>query len=256
MNAVNLIPREGRRRGTSVSVSPPTLALAGGLVVALIAAVLYVTTANTVTTRKSELAQVTAGVAGWTAAANSYASFVQAAQRRTQELADVRQLASARFPWSDLLGQIGGLMPKAAALSSLQASSGTADGTSTGSSTSGASAPGVQLSGCAASQSVVAQTMVQLRRVRGVSGVTLTSSSDSGAPSSGSSSGTSSNTGCPFPVQFQLTLTFTPSAAAGTAAPGTATTASAPATPAATTSTPAATTSTPAATTSTPAATQ
>ena len=185
MNAVNLIPRDSRTRGAGIPVSPPTLALAGGLVVALIAAVLYVTTANTVATRKSELAQVGSGVAGWTAAANSYASFVQAAQRRTQELADVRQLASSRFPWSDLLGQIGGLMPKAAALSTLQAATNTTSSTSSTPSTSGASVPGVQLSGCAASQSVVAQTMVQLRRVNGVSAVTLSSSSDSGSPERG-----------------------------------------------------------------------
>lgn len=244
MNAVNLIPRDSRRRGPGMSVSPPTLALAGGLVVALIAAVLYVTAANTVATRKSELAQVGSGVAGWTAAANSYASFVQAAQRRTQELADVRQLASSRFPWSDLLGQIGGLMPKAAALSSLQAATNTTSSASSTPSTSGASVPGVQLSGCAASQSVVAQTMVQLRRVNGVSAVTLSSSSDSGSPSSGSSSASSGSSGCPFPVQFQVSLTFAPSSVAGTATSGTATTASA-ATPAATTSTPAATTSTP-----------
>jgi hypothetical protein len=235
MNAVNLIPRDGRKRGGGASVSAPTLALAGGLVVALIAAVLYVTAANTVATRKSELVQVSAGVEGWTAAANSYTSFVQAAQRRTQELADVRQLASSRFPWADLLGQIGGLMPKAAALSSLTAA--TADASSTA--TSGASVPGVQLSGCAASQSVVAQTMVQLRRVSGVSAVTLSSSSDSATASSGSSSGTSNSSGCPFPVQFQLSLTFTPSAPASaapaSAAAGSATTS---ATPPATTSTP------------------
>jgi Tfp pilus assembly protein PilN len=231
MNAVNLIPREGRRRGAGTSVSVPTLALAGVLLVALIAAVLYVTTANTVATRKSELAQVSAGVAGWTAAANSYASFVQAAQRRTQELADVRQLASSRFPWSNLLGQIGGLMPKAAALSSLTAgtSASTTSSTPSTPSTSGASVPSVQLAGCAASQSVVAQTMVQLRRVSGVSAVTLSSSSDAGAPS-GSGSGSSSNSGCPFPVQFQLSLTFTPSAAAAAAATATSGSATSPAT--------------------------
>ena len=83
MNAVNLIPRDTRTRSEGLGVSPPTIALMGGLVVALIAAVLYVTAANTVATRKSELAQVSSGVAGWTAAANSYASFVAlAAQRR------------------------------------------------------------------------------------------------------------------------------------------------------------------------------
>jgi hypothetical protein len=234
MNAVNLIPREGRTRGEGLGVSPPTLALIGGLVLVLIAAVLYVTAANTVATRKSELVQVSAGVAGWTAAGNSYNSFVSAAKNRTQELADVRQLASARFPWAALLGQIGGRMPRAAALSTLQAVT-----SSAGDATSASSAPGVQLTGCAASQSVVAQTMVQLRLVNGISAVTLSTSSDSDAGSGGSGSSS-----CPFPVQFQLALTITPSYAAGAASSSSASTTSAPA---ATTSTPASTTSTPAA---------
>jgi hypothetical protein len=224
MNAVNLIPGDSRTRGEGLNVSPPTLALMGGLVVALIAAVLYVSAANTVATRKSQLAQITAGVAGWTAAANSYASFVHLAEQRTQQLADVRQLAASRFPWSDLLGQIGGVMPRAAALSSLTATS-----TPSTSGTSEATVPSVQLAGCAATQSVVAQTMVQLRSVKGVSAVTLSSSTDSSNTGSSSSAGQGSG-GCTFPVQFQLALTFAASSTTAAASTGTATTTSAPAT--------------------------
>jgi hypothetical protein len=234
MNAVNLIPRDSRSRGDGLNVSPPTLALIGGLVVALIAAVLYVTAANTVSTRKSQLSQVSAGVAGWTAAANSYASFVHLAQHRTLQLADVRQLAASRFPWSNLLGQIGGVMPRAAALESLQASSTPA--------ASGPPVPSVQLTGCAASQSLVAQTMVHLRSIKGVTAVTLSSSTESTGPgSSGSSSSSQGSGGCPFPVTFQLSMTFAPAAATATPATASsgATTTAAPA--AGTTSTPVAT---------------
>jgi hypothetical protein len=232
MNAVNLIPGDSRNRGEKVS--RPTVALMGGLVIALVAAVLYVMTANTVATRKSELAQVTAGVAGWTAAATSYASFVHLAEQRTQQLADVRQLAASRFPWSDLLGQIGGVMPRAAALSSLTATSTPSTG-----GTSGATVPSVQLAGCAASQSVVAQTMVRLRSVKGVSGVSLSSSTEAstGSGSSGSSSTGQGSAGCPFPVAFQLALTFTASSTTTAASTATAATPSAPTT---TTTTPAA----------------
>jgi hypothetical protein len=231
MNAVNLIPGDSRTRGEGLKLSPPTLALMGGLVMALVAAVLYVTAANTVATRKSELAQVSAGVAGWTAAANSYTSFVRLAAQRTQQLSDVRQLAASRFPWSDLLGQIGGVMPRAAALSALTATS-----TPSTTGTSAAPVPSVQLTGCAASQSVVAQTMVQLRLVKGVSDVNLTSSTQSGSASgsSGSSSSGQGSSGCTFPVQFALTLNFTASTAP--TASSTATT---------TTSVPATTTTTP-----------
>jgi Tfp pilus assembly protein PilN len=227
MNAVNLIPGDSHTRRGGLDLSPPTLALMGGLMIALVAAVLYVTAANTVATRKSELAQVTAGVAGWTAAANSYASFVHLAGQRTQQLAEVRQLAASRFPWSNLLGQIAGVMPRAAALATLTATSAPS---TTG--TSGAPVPSVQLSGCAASQSAVAQTMVQLRLVKGVSDVNLGSSagSASGSSSSGSGSAGQGSGGCPFPVQFQLTLIFTASSATAAASTPTATTTSVPAT--------------------------
>ena len=226
MNAVNLIPSDSRTRGVGLNLSPPTLALMGGLVITLVAAVLYVTAANTVATRKSELAQVSADVAGWTAAANSYASFVHLAAQRTQQLADVRQLAASRFPWSDLLGQIGGVMPRAAALTTLTATS-----TPSTTGTSGAPVPSVQLSGCAATHSVVAQTMVQLRLVKGVSDVSLTSSTESAGASgsSGSSSSGQAGGGCAFPVQFQLKLTFTASSAT-TASSAATTTTAAPAT--------------------------
>lgn len=226
MNAVNLIPADTRSRGEGLKISPPTLALMGGLVIALIAAVLYVTAANTVATRKTELAKVTVGVAGWTAAANSYDSFVHLAEQRTQQLADVRQLAASRFPWSNLLGQIGGVMPRSAALTSLTATSAAST-----SGSPGVTVPSVQLSGCAASQSVVAQTMVQLRLVKGVSDVSLSSSSDSGSTPSSSSGSTSSgqgSAGCTFPVQFQLTLAFAASSASAAASTAPAATTSAP----------------------------
>jgi Tfp pilus assembly protein PilN len=223
MNAVNLIPADSRQR-RNLSASRPTLALIGGLVVALIAAVLYVSAVNQVTTRQSELTRVTASAAGWSAAANSYASYVTAAQQRTQQLTDVRQLAAGRFPWSQLLSQIGGLMPATAALITLQA-------TTTPSTTSGPPLPAVQLTGCAASQSTVAKTMVQLHKVAGVSAVTLSSSTDSGSGAT-APAGSTGGGGCPFPVQFQVALTFGTPAAATTpatasssaAAPSTATT--------------------------------
>ena len=64
-----------------------------------------------------------ANAASWQAAASSYASFVTAASQQKQQLADIDQLVTGRFPWSLLLSQIGGVMPANAALSSLQASS-------------------------------------------------------------------------------------------------------------------------------------
>ena len=203
MRAVNLVPIDTRGRQTRLSASPRMLAAIGALALILVGAALYVSAANTVSTNKRELARVTAGAVSWTAAANTYASFVGAVRDHAQELADIRQLATSRFPWSGLLGQISRLMPPAAALSSLQASTASTTDPS----------PAAQLIGCAASQSAVAQTMVQLQRIDGVSAVTLASSSDAGVSTPGAADQGSAGS-CPFPVQFQLSLTFAASSAA------------------------------------------
>ncbi len=265
MNAVNLIPADSRRRRLALSTSWPTLTLVAALLVVLAGAVLYVTAANNVKSRQAQLAQVTASANSWRRVAGSYQAFTQMAQQRNQELADIRQLAVGRYPWEHLLSQIGGLMPTKAALSSLQAATAASTtGTGTPPSTSGTAAPAttggsaallpaVQLVGCAASQSTVAQTMVQLHRIQGVAAVTLASATDDSAGGSGAP-GSAGSGGCPFPVQFQMSLAFAaPAPAAATAAAGTApTTSGATTTPNATTtpSSPA-TPSTPAASAST-----
>ena len=210
--------------------------------VILAAAVLYVSAVNDVTARKTELTQVTASVSSWQAAANTFASLEQTAQQRTAQVASVRALADGRFPWSQLLSQIGGLMPAKAALNTLQATAPPASSTpsATATSTTGVTAvpSAVALTGCAQDQNTVAETMVQLRRVSGVSDVSLSSSTDgtsSGTTAATAASGSSTGGagGCPFPVQFQMSLTLAPTATASSSA-GTSST-SGDATPSATT---------------------
>lgn len=245
MNAVNLIPADARKRGSNVSASPLTIGLIGGLVVILAAAVLYVSAMNDVRSRTSQLTKVTASVSSWQAAANSYASIEKTAQQRSAQLASIRGLAGGRFPWSQLLSQIGGVMPAKAALSSLQTTapqaSATAPATGAAAPTTATTVAGsvMALAGCAQDQSTVAETMEQLRRVSGVSDVSLTSSSDgtsgatAAAPAAGSAS--SSPGACPFPVQFEMSLTLAASTIGSTGA-GTTSAAAIPA--ASTTTTP------------------
>jgi Tfp pilus assembly protein PilN len=245
MNAVNLIPADRRKRSVSVSLSPLTLGVIGGLVVVLIAAVLYVFAVNDVRARKTELASVTANAAGWQAAAGSYASYVTAAQQQKQQLTDIRQLVTGRFPWSLLLSQIGGVMPQDAALSSLQATSPSSATAASAAATgaTGASTPTAQpitVAGCAASESAVAATMVALGRVQGVSSVQLASTNSTATSSKSASSSSSTSGGCPFPVSFSLSLVL--ASPSGTAAASTATTPTSTATTPATT--PAASTAT------------
>src|SRR6185312_4578300 len=102
MNAVNLIPADARKRRSTVSASPITLALIGVLVAALGAAVLYVSTANKVTARKAELAGVNSAVASWQAAAASFNKEISTEAAREAQLTQVRNLADTRYAWSEL----------------------------------------------------------------------------------------------------------------------------------------------------------
>ena len=241
MTAVNLIPRESRPGRFSLSTSPQTLGLLTGLALALVAALLYVSAASNVTAHRSELNRVTTSAAAWKTMAAAFEPYEAASQQRAVQLAAIRQLAAARFPWPTVLDQVAELLPSDAALSSLNASpaAGSGGSSSASASASGSTsasapvAPTFQLSGCAASQSAVAQTMEQLRGVDGGSAVTLSSATGkaTGTGGSGSSpSATSSSTtgGCTYPVQFQMTLTLTgaPSTAAHSSATASSATAS------------------------------
>lgn len=222
MTAVNLIPHERRSGRFSMSTGPQTLGLFAGLLVVLVAALLYVSAANKVAAHRSELARVTASAGAWKTVASAYVPYETLSQQRAVQLDTVRQLATARFPWPSVLDQIARLLPSDAALSSLSASpaTGTGTGTSTAASTatSTSAAPSFELSGCATSQSAVAQTIQQLRGVDGGSTVTLSSSAGTAgttAASGSSSSATSAGggSGCGYPVQFQMSLTPTGSSA-------------------------------------------
>jgi len=243
MNAVNLIPRESRPGRLSLTTSPQTLALFAGLTALLVAAFVYVSAANKVTAHRNELAKVTASASAWKTVASAFGPYVSLSQQHAQQLAAVRQLAAARFPWPRVLDQIAQLLPSDAALSSLTASpaatSSTSSSSSSSSSSSASTSPTFALSGCAASPSAVAQTMQQLRALDGGSTVTLSSSSTSGtgpATTGSGSSGTSASgtSGCPYPVTFQMTLTVTGASSQTpqtSVTPGTGSTTSTTATP-------------------------
>ncbi len=233
MTAVNLIPRESRPGRFSLSTSPQTLGLLAGLALALVAALLYVSAASNVTAHRNELNRVTTSAAAWKTVAGAFEPYELASQQRAAQLAAIRQLAAARFPWPTVLDQVAALLPSDAALSSLNASpaagsSGSGSSAASASGTTSASAPVAptfQLSGCATSQSAVAQTMEQLRGVDGGSAVTLSSATGKAAGTGGSGSSSSATSssggGCTYPVQFQMTLTLT--GASSKAAHGSAT---------------------------------
>jgi Tfp pilus assembly protein PilN len=246
MNAVNLIPLERRRSEAPTLPGVPFLGLVVVLLVALGGTFVYVGARERVSTRQGELAHINAATAEWSADAARYAPAVNGLKHYANGFAQLGTLLGQRADWSLLLGQLAGVMPAQAQLTSLTASAGQASSGGASASTGAApSSSGITLSGCAASQPVVANTMDALRRISGVSAVSLSSAS---RQSTGSGGGPS---GCALAIQFSLSLEFTPSVglvhildtagAGGTASSATAQTSS---TPAQTSSTPAQTSST------------
>jgi Tfp pilus assembly protein PilN len=216
MKAVNLIPgeRRGKSRdlvGRSGGGALAVLVLIAGLAVL---ALVYGSARHQISSQAGEAASLTAqtnAIEARTGRLSSYSSFVAMAEQRMKT---VSQLVESRFDWSHALHELGRVMPAGTSLDSLHGTAGAKEGatvssssssssskttTSATSSTPPGSTPAFTLSGCATSQSVVAQTLQRLRLMDGVSEVQLQSSTSSSSSSSGSSGGGegSSSGGCP-----------------------------------------------------------
>jgi Tfp pilus assembly protein PilN len=228
MRAVNLIPTEQRKGGTVGARSQGAAFAVLGLLAGVAALTfLYGSADHRLESRRAEAASLTARaqqVRVQAAKLSAYSSFMQMREQRLQEMA---QLIDSRFDWSSAMGELSRVLPSYVVLNSLQATVGskTAAATPASASASAASSasasaapvssttpPGVvptfTLSGCAASQAAVAQTLVRLRLMSGVSNVTLQSSTKSG---SGSSSGGSGGGACePAAPAFTVNVAFQP----------------------------------------------
>jgi Tfp pilus assembly protein PilN len=221
MKAVNLIPGEHRQgSGSFTGRSGGAALIVLGMLAALAAIVAMYGSAHRAISKQTgevaALAAQTSAVEARTGRLTPYTNFVSMASQRTQTVA---QLIQTRFDWSHSLHELGRVLPPGTSLTSLHAAVGAA-GKSSGSSssaTAGAAAsgtpasstppgstPAFTLTGCATSQSVVAQTLQRLRLMDGAGEVQLQSSTKTGTSGAGSSGGT-----CPpGDPAFSVQITF------------------------------------------------
>lgn len=199
MKAVNLIPKESRRSrgpvaGLGFSPSYGVLAVLG---VALVFALVYVLTANTISDRKAKLASVQAQLAAQQAVHARLAKYVTFEQLARTRVQTVREIAAARFNWYQAMTDLSKVVPATTSLQALTAtvapgaSAGGSSATSSSSVRGAESVPAFELNGCSTSQVNVARLMSRLRLINGVTRVTLGSSqeaSSTGGASSGSCS--------------------------------------------------------------------
>jgi Tfp pilus assembly protein PilN len=194
VRAVNLIPAEQREgAGGLAGRSGGAALIVLGLIAALaLLAVLYGGAHRSQTKSRGELATVGAELSAARAQVGRmapYTNFIAMANQRVQA---VSQLVASRFDWSHAFNELGRVLPRDAVLTSLHGEVGGGPGAESSSSASASNAtptsstppgstPVFTISGCATSQSEVAQTLQRLRLIDGVQGVTLQSSVKSSA---------------------------------------------------------------------------
>jgi Tfp pilus assembly protein PilN len=228
MKAVNLIPGEQRQGGAGLAGLTGRSGGGALIVLGLIAGIavliaMYGTAHHSVSSQTGEVAAITAETSAVQASAGRltpYTDFVTMANERTETVA---QLIQARFDWSHALHELGRVLPAGTSLNALHGAVGPAGASSSSSSSASAAAgapasstppgstPVFTLTGCARSQSVVAQALQRLRLMDGASEVQLQSSTKSSTGGGGTSGSCPANDPA---FSAQVTFTGLPSAPA------------------------------------------
>jgi Tfp pilus assembly protein PilN len=230
MRAVNLIPADQRSgaavgAGRSGGAAYAVLAIVGA--VALLA-LLYGIADHQISSRKTQVASLQTRSQQAQAAASQlapYTSFVALRQARAQA---VEALVDTRFDWAHTFHEFGRVLPSGASITTLSGvigAAGAAGGSSSSSSSAAAasgtsatpagSVPVFTVTGCAHSQSAVAETINRFKLIDGVATVTLQSSTK---PSPGVGGTTTGAGGCGKLPAYTLAVGFSPLPTASAAA--------------------------------------
>jgi Tfp pilus assembly protein PilN len=228
VRSINLIPAEQRRGagGLAGRAGGASYVVVGALAVFVLMGVFYAIAIGQVSSRQSNLSQLTAQTTNTQAQAGALQPYVQFASIRQERQQAITSLASARFDWSDAMDQIARSLPTDVTLSAVGGTGGPGSVTTPAVSPAPATpatpgapvvkavGPSVTLTGCATSHSEVATVLVDLNRVAGVEGVSLSSSAKA-APAA-KLPGAVVAAGC-HGATFNATLTY--AAGAGTVSP-------------------------------------
>jgi Tfp pilus assembly protein PilN len=218
---VNLIPQDQRRRTPREGSGRGAHAVLGVLAVLLAMAVVYVLAANSVTEKKSQAEEARVEAEQLEAKAVNKGSFTDFAQIAQTRAASVTAVASTRFDWERFMRELSRVMPAGSWLTSASAAlTGTPDVAANPTDPAAITAPGTgspsaTLTGCTPKHSDVARMMVRLRQLHRVVDVELTQSSRDDAAAAAAATDS-----CGRNTSFDLTLTFSPTAAVAEAPRG------------------------------------
>jgi Tfp pilus assembly protein PilN len=207
---VNLIPHDQRRRTPREGSGRGAHALLGGLAVVLAMAVFYVLTANSVTDKESQAEEARIEAEQLEAQAATKQNFTDFAEIAQTRAASVASVASTRFDWERLMRELSRVMPEGSWLTSADATA--AGDPNAASDPAAAAAPGAggptaHLVGCTPKHSDVARLMVRMRQLHRVVDVQLAQSSRDPK-----AAGAATFDACGAMTNFDVTLTFSPTA--------------------------------------------
>jgi Tfp pilus assembly protein PilN len=219
MKAVNLLPSDQRGSGTTAAVASAPAAknpafgayvLLGFLAIAVAAVAAYVLADNSIKDRKAELARAKQEATAITAKASSLQAYADFKQVADQRVSTVRDLAKARFDWPQALDDLSRVMPADVHLRTVTGTVSSSTGSSNPLRTA-IQSPALELSGCTSGQDSVARLMSRLHDIRGVTRVSLASTTKpdgtTGAASSDVATGAQL---CPkgSPPDFEIVVFF------------------------------------------------
>jgi Tfp pilus assembly protein PilN len=231
MNAVNLIPVEERRGGSTGRSGGPAYAVLGVLAVLVVMAAAWTLTGKTVNDRRSQLTDVEQQASAAEAQANSLSSYSAFSNLRKKRAETVASIAKSRFDWSHVMHEVARVIPSNTHLTSLSGSvSSTAPAPAEGGTAlqlrGSSPGPAIDIVGCAPGQANVSRLMSRLRLIDGVAHVTLAESAKPDGDVSaggGVSAGGSGDSDCRYTdavAKFDILMIFAaPPAIAAPAAP-------------------------------------
>ncbi len=213
MKAVNLLPRElveGRKRPPA----PVLAACGGGVLVAAVLAMMYLSASSKVASEQKSLSALTAVYDGIPAPPPPSPLVAQVPQEKQARVSALAVVLGQRVVWDRLLREVSEVVPSDVWLTNVNAQSPTyATGSATAPATASTTLPqGFIVDGCTYSQPSVARFLARLQLVPDLSDVMLAKAqmqagatgTDSGAPAD-SGGGATSGGSCPAGmVQFNI----------------------------------------------------
>ena len=142
MRPVNLLPEDRRPRSAGAGNGPVVVLAVLGVVLAMTLG--YVVTANQVSSREAELAEVRAEADALEARVAELAPYSELAAVKQARVAAVAQLAGSRFDWERLMRELARLLPTGSWLTAATASTSGDQAGGTPDPTAAASGPAVK----------------------------------------------------------------------------------------------------------------